>query len=64
MVVRGLVSLVAIILGVIAFVVIDLLISAVITGADTGSVILQNVLRVIVAATILISAVMTIWEAG
>ncbi len=55
--VRGLVTVV---IGVVAFVVIDELISSVITGTDTGSVIIQNLLRVIVAAAILIGVVMSI----
>ena len=55
--VRGLVTVV---IGVVAFVVIDTLISSIITGTDTGSVIIQNLLRVIVAASILIGVVMSI----
>lgn len=55
--VRGLVTVV---IGVVAFVVIDSLITNIITGTDTGSVILQNLLRVIVAASILIGVVMAI----
>ena len=59
--VRGLVTVV---IGVVAFVVIDSLISNIITGTDTGSVILQNLLRVIVAAAILIGVVMSIGKGG
>ena len=55
--VRGLVTVV---IGVVAFVVIDSLITNIITGTDTGSVILLNLLRVIVAASILIGVVMSI----
>ena len=55
--VRGLVTVV---IGVVAFVVIDSLITNIITGTDTGSVILQNLLRVIVSASILIGVVMSI----
>ena len=55
--VRGLVTVV---IGVVAFVVIDSLITNIITGTDTGSVILQNLLRVIVAAAILIGVVKSI----
>ena len=55
--VRGLVTVV---IGVVAFVVIDSLITNIIPGTDTGSVILQNLLRVIVAAAILIGVVMSI----
>ena len=55
--VRGLVTVV---IGVVAFVVIDNLITSIITGTDTGSVIIQNLLRVIVAAAILIGVVMSI----
>ena len=58
--VRGLVTVV---IGVVAFVVIDTLITKVITGTDTGSVIIQNLLRVIVAASILIGVVMSIGRA-
>jgi len=59
--VRGLVTVV---IGVVAFVVIDSLITNIITGTDTGSVILQNLLRVIVAASILIGVVMSIGKGG
>ena len=59
--VRGLVTVV---IGVVAFVVIDSLISNIITGTDTGSLILQNLLRVIVAAAILIGVVMSIGKGG
>ena len=59
--VRGLVTVVV---GVVAFVVIDSLIANIITGTDTGSVILQNLLRVIVAASILIGVVMSIGRGG
>ena len=59
--VRGLVTVV---IGVVAFVVIDELISSVITGTDTGSVIIQNLLRVIVAAAILIGVVMSMGRGG
>jgi uncharacterized protein YqhQ len=59
--VRGLVSVV---IGVVAFVVIDSLITNIITGTDTGSVILQNLLRVIVAASIMIGVVMSIGRRG
>ncbi len=59
--VRGLVTVV---IGVVAFVVIDNLITSVITGTDTGSVIIQNLLRVIVAASILIGTVMSIGRGG
>ena len=59
--VRGLVTVV---IGVVAFVVIDSLITNIITGTDTGSVILQNLLRVIVAAAILIGVVMSIGRKG
>jgi len=59
--VRGLITVV---IGVIAFVVIDTLITSVITGTDTGSVILQNLLRVVVAAGILISVVMSLGRKG
>ena len=59
--VRGLVTVV---IGVVAFVVIDELIGSIITGTDTGSVILQNLLRVVVAAAILIGVVMSIGRKG
>jgi len=59
--VRGLITVV---IGVVAFIVVDTLITAVITGTDTGSVILQNLLRVIVAASILIGVVMSIGKGG
>ena len=59
--VRGLVTVV---IGVVAFVVIDTLITKVITGTDTGSVIIQNLLRVIVSASILIGVVMSIGRRG
>jgi len=42
---------------VVAFVVVDNLITSIITGTDTGSVLIQNLLRVLVAAAILIGVV-------
>ncbi len=59
--VRGLVTIV---IGVIAFVIIDVLITSVIRGTDTGSVILQTLLRIIVAASILIGVVMSLGRAS
>ena len=59
--VRGLVTVV---IGVVAFVVIDSLITNIITGTDTGSLILQNLLRVIVAAAILIGVVTSIGKSS
>lgn len=55
--VRGLVTVV---IGVVAYVVIDSLVTEIITGTDTGSVIIQNLLRVIVAAAIIIGVVMSV----
>jgi len=55
--VRGLITVV---IGVIAFVIIDELVTAVIDGTDTGSVILRSLLRIIVAAAIMISVVMSL----
>ncbi len=55
--IRGLVTTVV---GIVAFIVIDSLITAVIVGTDTGSVIIQTLLRVIVAAAIIIGVVMSI----
>ena len=55
--VRGLVTVV---IGVIAFVIIDELLRSVITGTDTGSEILRGLLRIIVAAAILIGVVMSL----
>jgi archaellum biogenesis protein FlaJ (TadC family) len=48
----------------VAFVVIDSLITNIITGTDTGSTIIQSLLRVIVAAAILIGVVMSIGRKG
>ena len=59
--VRGLVTVV---IGVIAFVIIDQLITSVIDGTDTGSVIIRSLLRIIVAAAILISVVMSLGRKG
>ncbi len=56
MAVRGLVTMV---IGILAFAVIDTFVTDSITGTDTGSVILQTLLRVIVAASILIGVVIT-----
>ena len=55
--VRGLVTVV---IGVIAFVIIDELLTSVIDGTDTGSIILRGFLRIIVAASILIGVVMSL----
>jgi uncharacterized protein YqhQ len=57
-------SLVTVVIGVVAFVVIDSLITNIIQGTDTGSVILQNLLRVIVAAAIIIGVVMGVGKSG
>ena len=59
--VRGLITVV---IGVIAFVIIDELITSVILGTDTGSVILRSLLRIIVAASILIGVVMSLGRKG
>ncbi len=59
--VRGLITVV---IGVIAFVIIDELLTAVIDGTDTGSQILRGLLRIIVAAAILISVVMSLGRQG
>lgn len=59
--VRGLITVV---IGIIAFVIIDELLTSVIDGTDTGSVILRSLLRIIVAAAILISVVMSLGRKG
>ena len=59
--VRGLITVV---IGIIAFVIIDELLTAVIDGTDTGSVILRSLLRIIVAAAIMISVVMSLGRKG
>jgi len=59
--VRGLITVV---IGIIAFVIIDELLTAVIDGTDTGSVILRSLLRIIVAASIMISVVMSLGRKG
>ena len=59
--VRGLITVV---IGVIAFVIIDELITSVIDGTDTGSQIIRGLLRIIVAASILISVVMSLGRKG
>ena len=51
------------VIGVIAFVIIDELLRSVITGTDTGSEILRGLLRIIVAAAILIGVVMSLGRA-
>ena len=58
--VRGLITVV---IGVIAFVIIDELLNSVITGTDTGSEILDSLLRIIVAAAIMIGVVMSLGRA-
>ncbi len=55
MTVRGAVTIAV---GIVVFVIVDSLITNMITGTDSGSTLLQNTLRVIVAAVILISTVM------
>jgi len=59
--VRGLITVV---IGIIAFVIIDELLVAVIDGTDTGSVILRSLLRIIIAAAILIGVVMSLGRKG
>ena len=58
--VRGLTTVV---IGVIAFVIIDELLRSVITDTDTGSAILRGLLRIIVAAAILIGVVTSLGRA-
>ncbi len=53
-----------VVIGVIAFVIIDVLITSVIVGTDTGSGIIRSLLRVVVAAAILIGVVMSLGKAG
>lgn len=59
--VRGLITVV---IGVIAFVIIDELLRAVVTGTDTGSVILRSLLRIVVAAGIMIGVVVSLGRKG
>jgi len=59
--VRGLITVV---IGIIAYVIIDELLTSVIDGTDTGSVILRSLLRIVVAAAILISVVMSLGRKG
>ena len=59
--IRGLITVV---IGIIAYVIVDELLTAVIDGTDTGSVILRSLLRIIVAASILISVVMSLGRKG
>ena len=59
--VRGLITVV---IGVIAFVVIDELITSVILGTDTGSMLIKNLLRIVVSAAILVSVVMSLGKSG
>ena len=60
--VRG---LVIVVVGVVAFVVIDSLVAVtVITGTDTGSMLLKNLIRIVVAASILIGVVKGMGGAG
>jgi len=57
-------ALIIVVIGCVAFVIIDNVITSIIVGTDTGSKLLQNLLRLIVAAVILVSAVMGIGKAG
>ena len=50
-------SLVTVTIGIIAFVIIDTILRTIITGTDTGSLLIRNLLRTIVAAAILIGVV-------
>ena len=50
-------GLVTVVIGIIAFVIVEGLITNVITGTDIGSMIIQNLLRVIIASGIIISVV-------
>ena len=59
--IRGLITVV---IGIIAYVIVDELLTAVIDGTDTGSVILRSLLRIIIAAAILISVVMSLGRKG
>ena len=57
-------ALITVVIGVIAFVIIDELITAIINGSDTGSVLIRSLLRIIVAAAIMISVVMGLGKRG
>lgn len=59
--IRGLVTVV---IGVISFVIIDQLVTDQITGTDSGSTLIQNLLRLVVAAVILIGVVLTMGRKG
>jgi type IV secretory pathway VirB6-like protein len=57
-------SLVVVVIGIIAFVIIDQLITTQITGTDGGSQLIQTLLRIIVAAAIIIGVVKGIGGKG
>ena len=57
-------SLVVVVIGIICFVIIDQLITTQITGTDSGSVLIQTLLRIIVAAAIIIGVVKGIGGKG
>jgi len=50
-------SLIVVVIGIIAFVIVDTMITSVIVGTDTGSMIITSLLRVVLAASILIGVV-------
>jgi uncharacterized protein YqhQ len=51
---------VSVIVGIIVFTLIDLFLTSIITGTDSGSHLLQTILRVVVAAVIIIGVVKSI----
>jgi len=53
-----------VVIGIIAYVIVDELLTAVIDGTDTGSVILRSLLRIVIAAAILIGVVMSLGRKG
>ena len=59
--VRGLVTVV---IGVVAYIVIDTLIAQLITGTDVGATLLTGLVRIVVAASIIIGVVTSIGRRG
>ena len=57
-------NFVIIVVGLISFAILDKVITVMITGTDTGSQLLQQLLRLVVAAIIIIGAVMGIGRTG
>lgn len=57
-------GLVSVAIGLVVFIMVQELVGALVTGTDTGSVIIQNILALAVAIGVVIAALMTFLKGG